>query len=506
MNFSSISLQNFRRFREKSTVEFKPLTILLGKNSSGKSSILRTIPLIKQSIDSPTSISIINWNGSLVEFGGASIARSHTTPTNENMEITLSLDNLPLFPFTRIRRGVYTDSKTELKLIFPTSGKNSRTQTPSIEISNNVFDFNLKVSFDRPQKKASVTIEDFHLKHLFSYDDTIQTGSLLPRLYQTESSFYTFNELIRFDPSLEDYDTGDNPLFDQVVYFVQEKLKVSAKKAQKNALSIFSKIFRTMRFNNHKEHEELKRARTNNPEIFRHVYNYFLCGIVPTIFESINREMAHLSKNIVYAEPIRHTPQRDYVFQNLGLEQPDSSGNNLVEFLHYKKITSPDSFRTLNQNLQNYFGFTIDTKIRHHLLNLEIIDNKHGRCNIKDTGTGISQMLPVAVALSVKNSGLAIIEQPELHLHPEAQFQLGKFIAQSSTNKATQQSKRILIETHSKDLIYGICESIIEKKVNPENVLFLVIEPTDTTNHINHLKVDENGVILNWPIGFLDPE
>ncbi|TQQ21711.1 AAA family ATPase, partial [Vibrio cholerae] len=50
----SIRVRNFRSFSnsdKNSFIEIKPLTVLLGKNSSGKSSFLRTFPLLRQSVE-----------------------------------------------------------------------------------------------------------------------------------------------------------------------------------------------------------------------------------------------------------------------------------------------------------------------------------------------------------------------------------------------------------------------------------------------------------------------
>ena len=60
-------LENLRAVN-LSLTEIRPITILVGRNNLGKSSVLRTFPLIKQSIDNPT-IEPINWKGGIVDFG-----------------------------------------------------------------------------------------------------------------------------------------------------------------------------------------------------------------------------------------------------------------------------------------------------------------------------------------------------------------------------------------------------------------------------------------------------
>ena len=64
----SISFKNYRSFKTKQTINLKPITILVGPNSSGKSSILKLFGLIKQSISSEDG-EFINFKGKEVDLG-----------------------------------------------------------------------------------------------------------------------------------------------------------------------------------------------------------------------------------------------------------------------------------------------------------------------------------------------------------------------------------------------------------------------------------------------------
>lgn len=76
-------------------------------------------------------------------------------------------------------------------------------------------------------------------------------------------------------------------------------------------------------------------------------------------------------------------------------------------------------------------------------------DNENSRRNIKDVGYGASQIIPVIVAaLTSADSALVLIEQPELHLHPEAQADIADLLIDSI--KGT--SRRLLVETHSETI------------------------------------------------------
>lgn len=50
-----IGIQNFRSFVDRTFIDIKPITVFVGKNSSGKSSLLRTFPLLRQSVEENTT-------------------------------------------------------------------------------------------------------------------------------------------------------------------------------------------------------------------------------------------------------------------------------------------------------------------------------------------------------------------------------------------------------------------------------------------------------------------
>jgi len=61
------SIENFKAFR-KSELDLAPLTILIGENSSGKSSLLQALLLIKQTLESPSGGAVLNLNSHYVQF------------------------------------------------------------------------------------------------------------------------------------------------------------------------------------------------------------------------------------------------------------------------------------------------------------------------------------------------------------------------------------------------------------------------------------------------------
>ncbi len=131
-----------------------------------------------------------------------------------------------------------------------------------------------------------------------------------------------------------------------------------------------------------------------------------------------------------------------------------------------------------------------------------------GRIDFANVGSGLSFVLPIISAVS--KPGLTVIEQPELHLHPRAQCELGDlFIAAMNTRGST-----LLIETHSEHCILRLSRRIRETtrgsliqdhlKLSPDEVSIYYFKPNgDGTTSVHPIRFDSQGDFLDlWPDGF----
>ena len=132
-----------------------------------------------------------------------------------------------------------------------------------------------------------------------------------------------------------------------------------------------------------------------------------------------------------------------------------------------------------------------------------------------DVGVGISQLLPVVVAvLDPVRPGITAIEQPELHVHPRIQVVLGDLFAQQ-----INQGGIFLIETHSEHLLLRIMRRMRqtgdgtlpdgEPEVRPEDivVLFVEIDPDGEQTLIREMPLNERGELVKaWPGGFFEED
>ena len=123
--------------------------------------------------------------------------------------------------------------------------------------------------------------------------------------------------------------------------------------------------------------------------------------------------------------------------------------------------------------------------------------------SIADVGFGVSQTLPVLVALlKAEPNQLVYIEQPEIHLHPRAQVAMARILTEAS-----KRNIRIVVETHSALLLRGI-QTIVAKGgiIAPDKVRLHWFERNkdDRTTKITSANLDEAGSYRDWPEDFGD--
>jgi predicted ATPase len=125
----------------------------------------------------------------------------------------------------------------------------------------------------------------------------------------------------------------------------------------------------------------------------------------------------------------------------------------------------------------------------------------HDLVSIADVGFGVSQTLPVLVALLVAEPGqLVYIEEPEIHLHPRAQSAMAQILAD-----AANRGVRVVIETHSQLLLLGIQTLVAEGKLSPDLVkLHWFKRRNDGSTEINSADLNEAGAFGNWPEDFAE--
>jgi predicted ATPase len=136
------------------------------------------------------------------------------------------------------------------------------------------------------------------------------------------------------------------------------------------------------------------------------------------------------------------------------------------------------------------------------LVNLQFSFGGGNNYRATNVGFGITYTLPVIVAiLTARPGALIIIENPEAHLHPKGQAQMGELIA-----RAASIGIQIIVETHSDHVLNGIRLAVHSGRLNPDDATlhFFQHRQNPSTPIVVSPKIDRNGRIDQWPDGFFD--
>lgn len=466
----SIRIKNLRCLADTGDIPIKPLTILVGANSTGKSTFLRVFPLLRQSVETKTSSPILWYAGhhGYVDFGtikGAIRASEESVgfgykfkPTDALSAILKThLDGISV----EMGRG---DLNIEVELI---PNKDNESQT---KISKLTIDFN--------ESNAILVFDNFGKVISFN----INKRSFINQLGLLEIEPTHF---FRFIPTI--FDKTDNFHHNYITNLVKLLAHLSDKETSPMSLEMLNMA--------HLTDEEAKLIRDVG----------FGC-LIPALLSFANEEISKFAKTVQYIAPSRAVANRFYRTRDISVEEIDHHGENLPMYLH-----SLSSKQQLNEWLKKYFN--IQVSIRNEGTHLEIMVTEQGNTspnNIADIGFGYSEILPVIITLwssiheSDKCSSIIAIEQPELHLHPQLQAQLADVLVQIT------QSCRIplMIETHGEAIIDRIGQLIEEGKADRDDIQVLLFEPDEDNGGIKVRvsQYDEEGCLVNWPYGFFTPD
>jgi predicted ATPase len=123
--------------------------------------------------------------------------------------------------------------------------------------------------------------------------------------------------------------------------------------------------------------------------------------------------------------------------------------------------------------------------------------------NIADVGIGVSQVLPILVALIAAQEGqIVYVEQPELHLHPRAQVAMAELLAE-----AANRGVRVIVETHSSLLLLTVQTLIAQERIkNTDVALHWFARDAKGATQVTYMQPDEDGAYREWPEDFGDVE
>lgn len=491
----SIRFNNYRCFSDTGNVSIKPLTFLLGANSSGKSSFLEFFPLLKQSVGVRRN-GIFLWYANDVDFKDFENALKSG---EKEMKISWTYDDFMVSDgrlSARIKKilrdgRLYSD-KVQLRLSMTISArKDSFDKLDELKIE--FLDEEIILRIDGNGKVvATVNGRSFGKEkiELRFVDSTF----LLPRLityYETDGSrVLTYSNLLN-----------------QENLFLSDEMKEIKDFIQyENMIYLTKKDYETF----------FKRIVTRQDTDYEYLRDLYLLLSLDDIIEAINYRIQGEAYQLSYVKPLRVMPERYYRYQNYSVDDIESDGKNLAMFLANLTETEVRDFQ--GWTLKN-FGFKIYTIKHEGHIELTIGERKSDARNLVDVGFGYTQLLPIITIIwnSLRGKGrryhfprvgnpvkTIAIEQPELHLHPRIQSLFAEVLGKVIAGMSDTMDVRFIIETHSEAIINKIGAMVQSNELSKEkvNVVMFNGENEGLEDYVVEAEFDKDGYLTKWPLGF----
>lgn len=520
-----IGIKNFRSLKDTGDIDVKPLTILLGKNSSGKSTFLRTFPMLKQSVQEKT-ISPILLYGNYVDFGSYNDVKPHFNKDNSNYELSFTFNINFLNTKSRVYqrpflRELKIDDDIDIKFSIEfTENKFQQIQISSLKYV--LYDNELIIKLDQFEKK----VFEIKINGNKYYDKT-------DNIYFFDNG--EFNIELWGGGTSKESKRINTENFKHYVYF--KLISIISKYVTKNTdRSTKDSILRKIRFGSNEsilsDIKAVSITKTWSKKVenwdcdskeFKELRDFLYLFEYANFFSNrINDYLKSVLLNINYIAPLRATAERYYRIQHLAVDEVDQNGKNLPIFLASLTQGQLEDFQ--NWTLQN-FGFKTNIrKIEGHYL-IKIVQSDNIEINLSDMGFGYSQILPILTQIwhSTNRKQLRqthifylnnlekiiAIEQPELHLHPEFQAKFADAISKViNFTKNNNIHLNLIIETHSDIIVNRLGLNILNDTLNTDDVNIILFEKEDeiSPSKITISNFDDEGNLTNWPLGFFTPQ
>jgi len=532
MKLDSIRILNLRSLADTKTIRLRAVNVLVGVNSSGKSTFLRTFPLLRQSVETITTGPIL-WYGRYVDFGTLDQAvRKKSYPQEITFEFGLTLkENLHdrhYYYYGMRELPILETLPLSLSLCLGRSAKEGKTtarriaiRLPSDEVAVEANDESSITSI----RANGCEVADIARTLIFMPGE-----NLLPQIVPKPDAVATTQQQQRrhpwqgpFEPLLRQ---AFLPLFSPQTGRSTKPLEIAhmvglgspeAQLARLKQMAYGGKVY-------------LKKAAdlTLSDPLFKQIRNAILLESLQQLVREIDSQLTTLFRPVRYVGPVRATAERYYRQQDLAVDEIDPQGANVAMFLQSLSWLEKSQF---SEWCKEKIGFSVEARTDGSHISLLLRESgSNDEYNIADMGFGFSQILPVMAQIwslsretrprqitpsiprfyredveSDRAGDIIAVEQPELHLHPRLQAKVADlFAAAAEASKAAKRPLTIVVETHSETIVNRIGHLVANGRLSPEDVQVLLFEKesaeSDTT--VSQAEFTREGVLTNWPLGF----
>lgn len=502
----AITIENFKGISQPIRIEFKPITLLFGANSCGKSSIIQALHYLREVLEfRRLDVDKTTAGGDFIDLGGFdNFVHGHDKEQKVTFTVELhDIDNKYWWDQESsisdsfgagLRHAIQNYGEKWLKFSICKRNDEVCVDHMVISLNNNVI-ISKHFSEDHTEEYRCINSE-------FPTDGN--NPSLFIQVLQNALAFSDTDLELGQRYTIEGSDEER---------FIQKRI-VAAKS------NFIPECGESSPF---KEWDD-------DGCIEDYAFDYAQRGIIGTVVDEL--------RNLLYVGPLRTIPPRNYSPQKTFAPSRWADGMAAWDTASFTNDAVISEINEWMKNLNTGYALkvkqtiSIDNKSFNQLItdqDLSLNERKRLLKNVKpkreiqlnqevdglevslcDIGVGISQVFPVVVAALDDEVRTTILEQPELNIHPCLQVELGDLFI-----KAIQKNKCMIIETHSEHLLLRLLRRIREANdgelpegINgllPEQISVIYVEREDDELRIRSLRISKEGDSLGeWPKGFFE--
>lgn len=218
------------------------------------------------------------------------------------------------------------------------------------------------------------------------------------------------------------------------------------------------------------------------------------------------REFVGLMDCFTHIRPIGENARRFYVWSGGKPKTIDPAGANSIDLLIASAREDNQLLRKVEEQLRALDlvkAFDVKPIDKSQRLYEATATIGGVESSLMDVGFGVSQILPVVTSLiSAPKGSIILLEQPELHLHPNAQAALADLMLYAAESRNLQ----LIVESHSEHIVRRLQRRIAEADsffATPENIKMYYCQTGSGGSTIDEVDVDRFGQIPNWPERFM---
>ena len=526
----SISIENFKGIGGAVTIDLKPITLLFGANSAGKSTIVHALHYAREiferrNYDPDTTAS----GGKYIDFGGFRqlIHGKRNGLLNRvrlRLDVAATEDDLAFFEtdydVLSGQAGISIESLltdvesvgVELQLEYSSFAERVFVAQSSVFVNDQL----LLTIESSPQKGAKITRLD-HEHPCLTVSEMIGGESALQQCFhRCEDVFLEGHESQLIFPSMVDAFPA-----------LGTKLRFDVDKPTPSELASLDELASI--------------AWDNGYELMLSLQSAF-SDLVVGPFQLV----ADALQQFRYLGPLRETPERSHASPKTKDEsrwasglaawdalkaQPDEFVAEISSWLgdadrlncgcqlDRRSYYVVDKISELAMKIQrSTFADDAEPIQPHEIADIETIQrlklvstsDESIELDPQDVGVGISQVVPVIAASLLGNNQLVAIEQPELHVHPRVQAELGNLFVDAAVNDGNY----FILETHSEHLIARIQRTIRraaksglppDGSISPDLVAIYYVSQAEGETQIDRIDLDSRGDFVQpWPDDFFE--